>query len=540
MKKKNTRGADTRGAERSGEQDSERVVLKPLFGIQPRVYVAVLYAAVSAGLFFFIFLYPGIFNPGAEVLFTSVPPEASVLVDGLRIGATPLRAFVPQGRHTITVRRPHFEEKKIPLIAGGRIFASRFFPKKEELHAELSLKPDEELLVEAHRDFAAWALSGEPNPLYPVPLVLTAAARDYTLADSSPDRVDKVFRMLTSAAAGVNSPANFRDFVYAALMAASEGRVLSPQSLIQASDWFLSLYGAREEVLYWLILVLPEKAREEFLSSPWTQEQLQKAPAAARERRTPPGRLDLVDGQYAALPAGSFRQGAGFPEGAFSRGSESFSESFIKRLRDAPPYSAGLVNVGAFFLSTREVTQRQYAAFLNGNPAWQPVNRAALIKQGLAEETYLASWGDSPAPPRPSEPVSEISFFAASAYCQWLGSRDGRYTFFLPSETQWEYASLFLPGENRMGLSGGGLWEWCGNWFAPADLVFPGSGDFPAVEKAVRGGAYINTEQGLGIHTRGAQPPQWCSPFTGFRVAAIEKSRGEPWPAWGKINLWKE
>jgi hypothetical protein len=435
MKKKNTRGLDIRGTAQDGEREEERVVLRPHFGIQPRVYVAVLYAAALAGIFFFVLLYPGVFHPGAEVRFTSVPGEASVLVDGIRIGATPLTAFISEGRHILTLRRPHFEEKKIPLNAGSRIFASRFFPKKEALHAELSLRSGEDLVREAHRDFAAWALSGEPNPLYPVPPVLTAAARDYFPAVRPPESGGDFFRMLESAAACVNSPANFKDFAGAALMAASGGGVLSPQSLIRAADWFLSLHeDAQEDILYWLILVLPEKAREEFLASPWTREKLQNSGPRpdAGERKAIAGELTLLGAQYAALPAGNFRRGAGFPDKVFSRA----SEAHIKRLRDSPPYS-GEAAAAAFFMSTREVSQNQYAAFLKENPAWLPANRTALIKQGLAEESYLASWGDSPAPPRPSEAVSEVSFYAADAYCQWLESRDGRYRFFLPSETQW-------------------------------------------------------------------------------------------------------
>ncbi|MDR1626201.1 MAG: SUMF1/EgtB/PvdO family nonheme iron enzyme [Spirochaetia bacterium] len=524
MKKKHTRGLDIREAQAEGP-DSEKVVLRPLFGIQPRVYVAAVYAVALAGIFFFVFLYPGVFHPGAEIRFTSIPEEASVLVDGVRIGATPLTAFISEGRHTLTLRRPHFEEKKIPLSAGGRLFASRFFPKQEALHAELSLQSGEELLLEAHRDFAAWALSGDPNPLYPIPPVLTAAARDYSLAAAPPEGGGELFRMLGSAAACVNSPANFRDFAGAALMAASGGRVLSPQALVKAADWFLSLYDAEENILYWLALVLPEKAREEFLASPWTQGKLRKAPAApdGQEQKAIAGRLTLLGAEYAALPAGNLRRGAGFPDTAFSRG----SETLIRRLRDSPPYPSGSAGVGAFLLATGGVSQGQYAAFLEENPAWLPANRAALIRQGLAEESYLASWGDSPAPPRPAEAISEVSFYAAAAYCQWLESRDRRYAFFLPSEAQWEYAALFLPAQNGMGLSGGGLWEWCGDWFAPASPIFPLSGAFPTAEKAVRGGASVNAGQGLSVRTRGSQPPQWCGPFTGFRVAAAEKPPGQ-------------
>jgi formylglycine-generating enzyme required for sulfatase activity len=526
-KKKNIR--DSRPAQT--QETPHRVVLRPILGIQPRVYVASLYGLVFAGILFFIFLYPGLLYPGSQVTFTSLPEEASVLVDGVRIGATPLTAFVPEGRHIITLRRPNFEEKKAPFIAGGRLFGSRFFPVHAEFFAELTLHRPRELLRRAHRDFSVWALSGEPGPFYPIPPILSPAVRDYTAAALTQKAEEELFAMLSSAIASVNSPANFHDFTRAALLAASGGNALTPQALVRAANWFLSLYAKQKEALYWLALVLPEKAREEFLASPWTREKLQEL--AADTRGAAPsggvsGSRTILGAQYAVIPAGAFRQGgangAGFSRLAASAAERASSfEPALRRLRENPPFRAEVLT-RAFFLRAQEVTQAEYAEFLRENPAWLPSNRAALSRQGLAEDSYLASWKDSPTPPRPQDPVSEVSFYAARAYCEWLGGRDSRYIFFLPSEAQWEYAALLrAPGIPAPE----GLWEWCGSWYAPASYIFPAAADsptFPAAEKAVRGGAWINSSTAASASARASQPPEWCSPYLGFRTAAVEAS----------------
>ncbi|MCL1817805.1 MAG: SUMF1/EgtB/PvdO family nonheme iron enzyme [Spirochaetaceae bacterium] len=519
-KKKNIKHQDP-----ENELIAERVRLRPVAGIQPRVYVTALYALGLAGIFFFVFLYPGLVYPGSEITFTSLPEEASVLVDGKRIGATPLTAFIAEGRHVITFRRPHFEETKLPFVAGSRTFASRFFPLQESLHAELPLRSPDGLLEEAHREFSVWASSGEPGSSA-VPPVLAAAARDYALSGKAEDAEEKLFALLSQAAASVNSPAGFRDFIEAVLLAASGGKALSPQSFIKAAEWFLCLYAHNPEALYWLILVLPDGAREEFLAAPQTQAFLKEA--ASRQPQMPTGRIQgfvtISGAQYAALTPGEFLAGAFYPSNMFSRlgpsGGQQGYDAALRRLRENPPFTRAALVESAFYLCTREVTQADYAAFLRENPSWLPENRAALVKQGLAEDAYLASWKESSAAPQPQDPVNEVSFYAAAAYCEWLNGKAGRYEFFLPTETQWEYGRTLLSPD---GETSGGLWEWCAGWYAPAAYIFPQAGDLPAAEKVVRGGTSLNTRGTVTASTRASQPPQWCSPYLGFRVAARER-----------------
>jgi formylglycine-generating enzyme required for sulfatase activity len=201
------------------------------------------------------------------------------------------------------------------------------------------------------------------------------------------------------------------------------------------------------------------------------------------------------------------------------------------------------VKVSPFFIAASEVTEEEYSRFLLAVPEWGVKNRQTLIAEGLADRGYLLSWKDSPEPPRPSYPVREVSYHAAKAYCAYLGRLHPAYTFDLPTETEWEWAaSLDAEGQktgvafrelkpSRYGPSGllglrfmaGNVWEWCRNWYAPAAYIFGDGNDFDAAERVVRGGASINPEDSVTLSTRGSQPPSWCTPYLGFRVAAYLK-----------------
>jgi formylglycine-generating enzyme len=91
------------------------------------------------------------------------------------------------------------------------------------------------------------------------------------------------------------------------------------------------------------------------------------------------------------------------------------------------------VRVAAFALDRYPVTRGEYLAFVRANAAW----RRDQASRGLAGSGYLASW---PAPLSAGSvrdgqrPVTEISWFAARAYCGWRGKR-------LPSTDEWEYAA---------------------------------------------------------------------------------------------------
>ncbi|MGB5855658.1 MAG: formylglycine-generating enzyme family protein [Oceanisphaera sp.] len=90
-----------------------------------------------------------------------------------------------------------------------------------------------------------------------------------------------------------------------------------------------------------------------------------------------------------------------------------------------------LTQVAPFRLDTTPVTNRQFSDFVRQHSHWQSKQAPALF----VEAQYLSHWPDNgPAPEQQAQPVTYVSWFAASAYCQAQGKR-------LPTVSEWEYVA---------------------------------------------------------------------------------------------------
>jgi formylglycine-generating enzyme required for sulfatase activity len=108
------------------------------------------------------------------------------------------------------------------------------------------------------------------------------------------------------------------------------------------------------------------------------------------------------------------------------------------QLRTALPLAKQeLVPVHSFLLQRHPVTNREFLTFLTGHPKWQRGSVPVI----MAEGDYLGVWA-GPLDPGPhaadSQPVTQVSWFAAQAYCDSLNAR-------LPDWYEWELAAAAGP-----------------------------------------------------------------------------------------------
>lgn len=87
------------------------------------------------------------------------------------------------------------------------------------------------------------------------------------------------------------------------------------------------------------------------------------------------------------------------------------------------------VEVQAFYLDRFPVTNARFSAFTEQRPEW----RRGQVKPIFADANYLQQFDAGPLSAIKDQPVTNVSWFAASAYCESLGKR-------LPTVDEWELA----------------------------------------------------------------------------------------------------
>lgn len=144
-------------------------------------------------------------------------------------------------------------------------------------------------------------------------------------------------------------------------------------------------------------------------------------------------RLARVGRALAAVAALTSAAAAAPRQPAAPAGMSKVGPGVYRPLYAASPAESTLT-VQAFWLDRKPVTNAEFLAFVRKNPAW----RRDQVKRLFADEGYLTRWKTADAlgtAVRPASPVTQVSWFAAKAYC---AARNAR----LPNEREWELAGL--------------------------------------------------------------------------------------------------
>ena len=105
--------------------------------------------------------------------------------------------------------------------------------------------------------------------------------------------------------------------------------------------------------------------------------------------------------------------------------SGSYRPLYLKK--DTP-----LISVKPFQIDKTPVTNAEFAQFVKTHPQWQ----RGKVNAKQAEPNYLKQWDkNGPKAADANKPVTNVSWFAAHAYCAAQGKR-------LPTNDEWEFVGL--------------------------------------------------------------------------------------------------
>ena len=525
-------------------EERNEVVLKSFLGISPGLYLTVLYALLILFILFMLLFFKGLRDRGEYLRVTSFPSAASVRVDGRYMGSTPCEVLVKEGSHRVTVSKPHFESIDFEETFQGPVFGTLFVRPRRDLNIDLELTDPTALVRDSLKDFAA-------NPHIPEILLETVLAGRGSTTGS-----EDLYYFIDSSKYFVTNSLQLHSYLHASSLLESNLGAMTQTSLLATVNKIVQLHQKYENSPFWLALVLQDDLAQRFVDTPWFAAVLAdyragykqlRATATAARPSAGSGSVVLQGLRFVAVPEGELLQGDG---------ADGFASVQL-------PYP---IWIPAFSMSETEVTNGLYRNFVEANPDWALANKSSLIKKGLVDDQYLENWPDTADPPDWANlPVTNVSFYAAQSFCRWLTTRlppaYSEFSVRLPFESEWEWAArgglvgadyptgrpstqerFYAPDingpstagsslRNGYGLSDttGNVWEWCLDWYSPVKYLFsslnPENNNFDSsaelplgAEKVIRGGSWANERELIKVSTRGSQPPDWCTPYLGFRV----------------------
>jgi hypothetical protein len=476
----------------------EEVTLPKLFHLRPGYYILVILIVCIFLAVFFIAFFPGIRKGGRYITFTSVLSESGVLVDGTYLGSTEYQYFVPSGNHQITLQKGGVSYASYPLVVDHPVFLTYFVHRTMTSKvAKLSLDETQKLQI---MRFNLEEIQKESAILSYDAVTLQQPLFENLINDLLALNVEKqVFNQYMTMALEYISNPNMLQEAQSALQKHAITLSAEQQGIL---DGAVSLFAKTDAAS-----MVGEQSQDISVAIQSTQLRFEN---------------QVING-YA------------YPQADFVMGTS------VKNTYPQTNEAGVRVSVGPFSLATNEVSQYEWALFVKENPQWDKANRDALIQKGLVDAYYLEGISVSTVFVT-SRPVTNVSYYAAQAYCDWLSKKTGKQVF-LPTEAMWTLAALNqkdvayqqslspapLPPTSPQALFGG-VWEMTQTPYLPLSRI---SRNYAATlslhdqlglskQVIVKGGSYLNKPNTITAHTVGVIEPDACGDQIGFRIAWYE------------------
>lgn len=163
------------------------------------------------------------------------------------------------------------------------------------------------------------------------------------------------------------------------------------------------------------------------------------------------------------------------------------------------------VSVSSFAMRVLPVTQAEFAQFTLKQVQWR---RSRVAGSTLADSQFLQHWPNDVAPGRAqsAQPITNVSWFAAEAYCQSEGAR-------LPTWHEWEYAAA--ADDMRRDARADPVWRArILDWYGQPSTALPNVGSTP--------------KNVYGIHDLHGVIWEWVDDFGALMVSGDNRTQGDP------------
>jgi formylglycine-generating enzyme required for sulfatase activity len=168
--------------------------------------------------------------------------------------------------------------------------------------------------------------------------------------------------------------------------------------------------------------------------------------------------------------------------------------------------TGGKVNLPPFLLMKHPVTNAEFLAFVQAYPQWQ----RGHVSPVFAESRYLQHWAGPLAlggGAKPTQPVVNVSWFAASAFCEARGAR-------LPTWNEWEYTAA--ADATRRDARADPAWrEAILGWYAR-----------PSIQPLANVGQSL--PNAYGIYDLNDLVWEWVGDFSGMLVSGDSRDQQDP------------
>ena len=531
MKKKQV-VPDKKDASISIEKAVPRITLKPIVGIKPFVYIPIFYAILFALIIFVLSYITLVSRAGAYIKITSNPIGAAVSIDNHYYGSTPITILRPKGTYNVAVSLPYYTTHTNEFTIKNKFIVRRLFPKRIQAKlTPLAYTPNTEntIVSDTIIQLSSWNISNTQTQRYTIPSVLKDTFRmlsesQANIEKSSPDinNILTITHDLLYEALPYLAHEQYTTWQdeYEALTATSSYNTLlqNTPKLVQQSSIMKAFYNHITQ------------------SSTTTYEL-----SASNTPSILSGTLTLEGLTFYPVPSHTIYYKQMPLEGAtklqpIQEYMEYHNSHDIVRNNNTNYLT---ITVPSFFIMDSEVTQQQFARFLEARnmsiTEWK--EQMDIYVSPHYKESHFLDYNPTLHPKRL---LRYITWYDAYEYVQWLNTtlQAQGYMASLPNEYEWNAAVRTYPQkgmlnnlpdyipeyhDNEEPVLLGNLWEWGNSWYSPYPQYSSYQGPHYGSDKHIFGGSFVTKDSDLSeiqsYNSRNmAQMPDWATPYVGFRI----------------------